>query len=232
MLPTLPPTVVNGQHPYTSDEAQIDFLLYIPEDYGINPQHEWPLVLFLHGWSKGLKNINLIANESLPKLLETEAKLPFIVVSPHRDEGYFEYWYQDENVSPMFHLLEEIQKLYDVDPKRIYLIGESAGGNGVWEIGLQYPERFAALVPVMGYYGYPFEVPDNICDLKDVPIWAFHGAKDEAVPLDAEQSLVDALETCGGDVQFTIFPDIGHDVDPQLIFTEELVTWLLEQTLK
>lgn len=229
IYPTLSSTLSSGQHRYRSEEAQIDFLLYIPEDYGITQQYEWPLVLYLHGYPKGLASIDFITREGLPKLLETEANFPFIVVSPHRDEGYFEYWYQEENVSPMFRLLEEIQKLYDVDPKRIYLIGESAGGNGAWEIGLQYPERFAALVPVSGYYGYPFEVPDNLCDLKDVPIWAFHGAEDEVVPLEAEQMLVDALEACSGNVQFTIFPDTGHDIDSRQVYTSELLTWLLDQ---
>ena len=82
----------------------------------------------------------------------------------------------------------------------------------------------------MGYYGWPPTVPENICDLADVPVRAFHGAKDELIPLDAEQSLVDALKACGGDVQFTVFPDIGHDVHTQQIYTSELYDWLLAQT--
>ena len=61
----------------------------------------------------------------------------------------------------------------------------------------------------MGYYGWPFTVPENICDLKDVPVWAFHGAKDEVMPLEAEQMLVDALKACGGNVQFTVFPELA-----------------------
>ena len=77
-----------------------------------------------------------------------------------------------------------------------------------------------------------YTVPENICDLKDVPVWGFHGAKDEVMPLEAEQMLVDALEACGGNVQFTIFPDVGHDVESHQVYTAELFTWLLEQTLK
>ena len=164
-------------------------------------------------------------------MLEDVDDFPFIVVSPHRDEGYFEYWYQEHNVIPMFQLVEEIQTLLAVDPNRIYLIGESAGGNGVWEIGVQYPDQFAALVPVAGYYGWPFEEPDNICDLEDVPVWAFHGAEDDVVPLSAEQDLVDALEDCGSDsVRITVFPDTGHDLDAYEIFSTEFTDWLLEQT--
>jgi predicted peptidase len=129
-------------------------------------------------------------------------------------------------------LLDEIQSILTVDPNRIYLTGVSAGGNGTWSIGLRHPERFAALAPVMGYYGWPFSVPENICDLTDVPVWAFHGEKDETVPLDAEQNLVDALEACGGEVQFTIFPDVDHDLNQENVYSSELYEWFLEQSAK
>jgi len=119
-----------------------------------------------------------------------------------------------------------------VDANRIYLTGGSAGGNGTWSIGVRHPERFAALVSFMGYYGWPPSVPENICDLVDVPVQAFHGVNDELIPLDAEQILVDALKTCGGNVQLTIFPDAGHDIAAERIYTPELYNWLLEQTLK
>ena len=71
-----------------------------------------------------------------------------------------------------------------------------------------------------------------IIQRQDVPVWAFHGAKDEIAPLEAEQMLVDALKACGGNVQFTIFPDIGHDVDSKQVYTSELFTWMLDQTRK
>jgi len=99
-------------------------------------------------------------------------------------------------VDSLYILMEEIQTTVSVDQNHIYLTGESSGGNGAWGIGLQHPEYFAALVPIMGYDGWPYIVPENICDLKGVPIWAFHGAKDEVMPIDAQQILIDALEAC------------------------------------
>jgi predicted esterase len=66
----------------------------------------------------------------------------------------------------------------------------------------------------------------------DVPVRAFHGANDELIPLDAEQKLVDALKACGGNVQFTVFPDVGHDIEAERVYTPELYQWLLEQTIK
>jgi predicted peptidase len=91
---------------------------------------------------------------------------------------------------------------------------------------LSHPEYFAALAPVGGYFGYPFEVPENICDLKDVPVWAFHGGRDPAVPVEVEQKLVDALSACGGNARMTVSPDMKNDV-PYNVYTDpELYEWL------
>jgi predicted peptidase len=232
-LTTISAEATTGQHAYTSEETGLDFLLHIPEDYGQEPGYEWPLILFLHGTVDGLRNMGQLRRQPLPAVLESDVDFPFIVVSPLRQEGRgdFKYWFREEHLAPLFDLLDEVQATYSVDPQRIYLSGESAGGNGVWEIGLQYPDQFAALAPVSGYYGYSFIVPDNICDLKDVPVWAFHGALDESVPLDAEQSLVDALNECGGQAQITVFPDLGHDLDFEQVYTPELADWLLSHTM-
>ena len=178
-----------------------------------------------------MASVEWVRNEFLPARLENQADFPFIVVSPRRGEDDSGYWDQGKNVNPICLLLEEIQSLHAVDPKRIYLTGTYAGAGGVWAIGLQYPGRFAALVPVAGYYGWPSKVPGNICDLKDVPVWAFHGAEDELVPLAAQADLVEALKACGGNVEVTVYSDTGYPMG-QAYDTPELWSWLLSQRLK
>lgn len=102
----------------------------------------------------------------------------------------------------------------------------------MWEIGLRHAERFAALVPVVGWYGYPYGVPENICDLRDVPVWAFHGAKDPKIPLSAQQNLVAALVACGGNAKLTIIPNYGHDIEIPAYAEPGLYDWLLSQSKK
>ena len=102
-------------------------------------------------------------------------------------------------------------------------------GNGVWAMGLQHPEYFAALAPLGGYI-YSFEVPENICDLKDIPIRAFHGGKDFKVPPQVEQDLVDAVNACGGAAQFTVKPDAVIPLEEYA--NPELYEWLLSQSKK
>jgi predicted peptidase len=230
-FPTLSAQAPLRINPYTSEKANIDYLLYIPGEYGMDPQRKWPLLLYLHGMDRVNTSVKVLRNDYPLNTLADQDDFPFIVVAP-QGTGEYEFWATDEMVSSIMALLDEIQGVLSVDPNRTYLTGVSAGGNGTWEIGLRRPDRFGALVPVMGYYGWPTTVPENICDLADVPIWAFHGAKDDLIPLDAEQGLVDALEACGGDVQFTVFPDAGHDLAAQRVYTSELYTWLLSQTLK
>ena len=230
IYPILSSSVSTGQHRYRSDEAGLDYLLYVPDDYSKDTQDKWPMILYLHGMDKLNNTLDWLEIDYLPELLNEQDSYPFLVVSPLAISKAYEFWTEEEMVDSLLILLEEIQALVSVDQNRIYLTGESAGGNGTWDIGVQQPEYFAALVPIMGYYGWPNTVPENICDLKDVPIWAFHGAKDELVPLDAEQMLVDAVEACGGNVQYTIFPNVGHDVDEHQVYTSELFSWLLEQS--
>jgi acetyl esterase/lipase len=230
IYPTLTSTISTGQHRYRSEESGFDYLLYVPSEYGVDPQKKWPLILYLHGMIQLNNTLDSLEVDTLPSMLKDQGDYPFLVVSPLAKSKAYQFWPEKERVDALFILLEEIQTAVSVDQNRIYLTGESAGGNGTWGIGVQHPEYFAALVSSMGYYDWPFTVPENICDLKDVPVWAFHGAKDELVPLEAEQKLIDALEACGGNVQFTIFPDIGHEVDSQQVYTPELFTWLLDQT--
>jgi len=229
-LPTLSSAVNGGQHAYFSEEAQLDYLLYVPEDYEEDSQQEWPMIVFLHGMVPR-SNIDKLRGIALPKILEDQGGLPFVVVSP-RVLGEYEFWAEEKTINSLNTLLQEVETNLSVDPQRIYLTGESAGGYGTWTIGLRYPDRFAALAPAMGYYGWPFEVPENICDLKDVPVWAFHGAKDEIVPIDAEQRLVDALQDCGGDVQFTVYPEAGHDIEAMVYDNPDLFTWMSSQQLR
>jgi pimeloyl-ACP methyl ester carboxylesterase len=40
------------------------------------------------------------------------------------------------------------------DPRRTYLTGHSMGGHGTWQIGVTYPDRFAAIAPSAGWVSF------------------------------------------------------------------------------
>ncbi len=231
VYPVLSSTADIGLHPYTSEKAGLDLLLYLPTDYGKDPQQKWPLIVYLHGAHLRGATLELLLEEPLPKKFREDNDFPFIVVSPLGD-GEYEFWAKDEMITPLFNLFEEIQTTYFVDAKKIYLTGSDMGGNGVWAIGLRHPEYFAALAPIAGYSNFPFEVPENICDLKHVPVWVFHGERDPYVPVQVEQDLVNALIACGGNVQITVSPEMKNDVPYNVYANPELYDWMIAQTKK
>ena len=227
-VPALSSGVKAGQHGYTSDKTGLDFLLYLPEDYGKEAQQAWPLVVYLHGAPVRGATLDLLRQEPFPKQLEGEADYPFIAVSPLGD-GDYDFWSRGEIPELVIQLLDELKANLPIDEKRIYLTGNDMGGNGVWALGLRHPETFAALAPVAGYAAYPFAVPDNICDLKDVPVWAFHGKRDPYVPVEVAQELVDALNACGGEAKITVSADMKQDVPLKVYADPALYEWLMGQ---
>ena len=120
-----------------------------------------------------------------------------------------------------------------MDPQRIYLTGLSMGGAGTWAFALRHPGRFAAIVPVAGFYRYQSrEVPADIGGLRDLPTWVFHGTQDTSVQLYQAEVLVEALKACGGSVRFTVYEDAGHeDTWREAYGDPALFEWLAAQRL-
>ncbi|UCC97258.1 MAG: prolyl oligopeptidase family serine peptidase [Phycisphaerales bacterium] len=193
------------------------YLLSLPEDYG-RQQKRWPLMLFLHGAGERGDDLEKVKKHGPPKIVQTQKDLPFIVVSPQCPEG--DWWTKKTEV--LIHLLDEIIARYDVDTERIYLTGLSMGGYGSWALASEYPDRFAAVVPICGGGSRMMSLT-----LKDVPIWAFHGAKDPVVPVEESKDIVEAINRRGGNTKLTIYPDAKHDSWTQTYNSQELYDWLL-----
>jgi predicted peptidase len=186
---------------------------------------EFPLVLFLHGIGERGNDLELVKLFGMPKEIEEGMDFPFIVVSPQCPEDTI--WANE--LDALHALLEDIIKQYQVDTSRIYLTGLSMGGSGSWHLAAAYPSMFAAIVPICGWANPLIGFPERIKVLKDVPVWAFHGAEDEVIPLQRSQELVDVLKANQGNVKFTIYPDTPHDSWTQAYENPELYEWLLQQ---
>ncbi len=208
----------------------VGFLVYLPEGYDQTNQQSWPLILFLHGSEERGSDPRSLARQGLPKVLEQRSDLPFIVVSPQCREG--QWWWPQTHILSAF--VDKIEAEYAVDSKRIYVTGLSMGGYGAWALAYKYPERFAAVAPIAGgHYDGTNLLPADICRLRDVPIWAFHGAKDALVLPDESERVVNALKACGGDVRFTLYPEAAHTQSWELAYDDpELYQWLLEHQLQ
>jgi predicted peptidase len=197
-------------------QFEIDYLVYLPEGYS-ELSNEWPLLLFLHGVGKRGNDLSLVKRNGPPKLIEEGKKFPFIIVSPQCAER------TDWDNRSLIVLLDFLESKYNIDHNRIYLTGHSMGGHATWSLAIQYPERFAAIAPVSGR-GYS----QDAVALKELPVWVFHGEKDDIVPIKDGNKMVKALEDCGANVIFTVYPEAGHDAWTETYNNPELYNWFLK----
>jgi len=205
-------------------KVSLNYLLYLPRDYDEKPDFRWPLLLFLHGMGERGDDLELVKKHGIPKIVE-ERDFPFVAISPQCP--LHSTWTME--LDSLHGLVMEAIRIYSVDRSGIYLTGLSMGGFGAWHLAEAHPELFAAVVPICGGAVPMIGFPERIKVLKDTPIWAFHGAKDNTVPLKTSQDLVDVLRKHNGNVKFTIYPDAGHDSWTETYDNPELYRWLLKQ---
>jgi poly(3-hydroxybutyrate) depolymerase len=196
------------------------YLLHLPAGYGDPPPEGWPLILYLHGGSRRGLEVDSVRAMGLPRVVEENPSFPFVVVSPQTEPGTL--WTDTDR---LIALLDDVVARHAVDPRRVYLTGHSMGGNGAWYLAYQHPERFAAVAPMSG--------PANpwwATRLREVPVWAFHGADDEVVPVRESEEMVRALRAAGNTrVRLSVLPGREHGVLDLYEDAEgELYRWFLQ----
>jgi predicted peptidase len=203
----------------------IHYLLFTPSSYKADGER-WPLLIFLHGLGECGKNqLERVKTHGPPKLVETRPDFPFVVVSPQcrMPKGGLKdvptAWKAEQLIQLVDHAIENLH----IDRERVYVTGLSMGGFGTWRLVSRYPDRFAAAVTICGG-GEPEAMAAS---LERVPVWAFHGALDETVPLVRSEEMVDAVRAAGGDVRLTIYPEVAHDSWTRTYENEDIYDWLL-----
>lgn len=198
-------------------KQQYTYLLYVPKDYATS-KTAYPLVIYLHGGSQRGEDLTKLKTYGLPYLVEKGNDYPFIIASPQCPDGKF--WSTDNWFDPLY---AELTSQYRVDTNRVYLTGISMGGYGTWQTAVAYPNKFAAIMPLCG----GCDDSTQICNLRNVPIWAFHGMADDVIPISETERLVRRLEQCNGQVTFSRLENKGHSI--QYLFEDRtLYDWLLK----
>jgi predicted peptidase len=192
-------------------------LVDTPVGFDSNADTKYPLLLFLHGAGERGSELSQVKKHG-PHKYVAEHQLPVITVSPQCPDG--QWW----DAPALVALVDALEKEWPIDTDRIYVTGLSMGGFGTWEMLRLAPHRFAAAAPICGGGN-----PESVGTFKHVPLWVFHGGKDNVVPLDRSQAMVDALEQQGSQVKFTIYPEAGHDSWTETYNDPKFYEWLLDQ---
>ncbi|SMR70413.1 MULTISPECIES: prolyl oligopeptidase family serine peptidase [Stenotrophomonas] len=203
-----------------------------------------PVVLFLHGsGERGGDGVKQTHAGLGSYLRQHAADFPALAVFP-QVPGREEWSGRNNRVA--IAALDATIAEFGADPARQYLTGMSMGGYGSWNIALDDPQRFAAIVPICGAVLAPravrptlfVEQVTNEADpyaviakrLQRTPIWIFHGALDDVVPPDDDRRLHAAFQSAGAhDVRYTEYPDGNHNAWDATYADAAMWAWLFKQ---
>ena len=190
--------------------------MHLPSKYR-EKDGPWPLIVFLHGSGESGNDPTMLQEFSF---VESTGELPAIVAAPQclPTSGW--------DPEAVVRFIKYVAATYRVDRRRICVVGNSMGGYGTWHTAEAHPELFAAVVPICGGGD-----PTLAARLANVPIWAFHGEKDEAVPIAESESMVEKIRAAGGSPKFTVIPNAGHGICQSVCSRSDLWDWVFRQLL-
>jgi dipeptidyl aminopeptidase/acylaminoacyl peptidase len=208
------------------DSTLQPYVVFIPAEY--DRKKTYPLVVFLHGSASTEMSIE-----------SSRFVIPdgYIGLGPF-GRGPSNGFARDHAQDDIAEAITAVQRDYAVDSTRILLAGFSMGGYGVYRTYYETPKKFRAIAvfsggPSMGErYAHDVHPPDfaeeqNLISFRGVPIFIFHGAKDQNVPIQATVELVEKLKRKGARVEFYIDCERGHEapgsdgVDAYMRWAEE-----------
>lgn len=180
--------------------------LYVPDDY--DPSKTYPVVVFLHGMGEAMASqpANTVnsaqVNGNINNLIRNAGSRDFLLYVP---QARYTYWSDDQHIMTMT-ALARAAKEYNVDVNRIYATGLSMGGAGVHGLMSNYPEFYAAFVPLSPASAYNLDAEAAA----GRPAWYFHGREDGTVGVGVSRSAVRSLVLAQGGTAPT-FPNTGGD---------------------
>lgn len=210
--------LAKGQNPFANARGEIErayqasdgklvpYRLYVPKSYdGASAR---PLIVMLHGalgderyYFSGLFD---------PALIEGEAERRGYVLVGVNGRGRFAT-YSGPSLDDVFEVTNAATRDYKIDASRVYLIGHSTGGFGVWLAASSKPDRFAAVAAVSG--GPPVQgeaLASFLSPLKGMPAIIAHGAQDGIIPIQLSRTMAAAAEKAGLKVTYLEVPDGDH----------------------
>ncbi len=180
-----------------------------------------PLILFLHGKSLSGSNMENVKRYGVLKEVIKKRDIPAIVLAPQCPRG------QSWEPEKIMKVVDYVQKNYNTDTNRFYVVGMSMGGYGVLRFAGAYPERIAAAVALCGG---GFE--KDGCKLSTIPLWIMHGTSDRAVPFSESEKIVKSIQKCnnGLNLKYDLLDNVGHGELARFFSMDELYDWLFMHT--
>lgn len=231
------PTAVFSRAIFTSaNNAKLPYRFKSPDS--LKENQKYPLTIFLHGsGERGTDNASQL-NNAVMSFIEPSQKIVndgFLLVPqcpPNERWSVVDYTspvkFQTRPTTSMQALMELIDKILlenpAIDKERIYLCGLSMGASGTYDLISRRPELFAAAIPVCGAADL-----DKVNDWKHIPVWIFHGRRDDVVPVYYSRNVYAQLKSLQVDTKYTEYKTLRHNCWDQAFYQPETLKWLFSQ---
>jgi predicted peptidase len=217
---------------YTARNVTMPYRLWIPPSY--DSAAAYPLIVWLHGaGGSGDDNVKQVSGDQIPgthvwTTPAAQATHPAFVVAPQARSIWSNPGHPIRDSPTLLAVLgvvKAIQEQYHIDPRRIYIAGQSLGGGGAWTLITSTPNPFAAAIILCGVY------PDTLRAkaAASVPIWVFQGAQDTPTIVGDARAMIAALKKAGGSPRYTEYPDLDHNIWTRVFQDPGLGDWLFAQ---
>lgn len=218
----------------SKNSDSLPYNLLVPSH--LDSTKSYPLILWLHGkgerGSDNQKQMTLI-KKWLPDSLSKEDYKSFLLAPQCSEDRMWSNYDKLANaitfdtITPeiqisIMELISQIKTQYKIDNDRIYIMGISMGGFGVFDMITRYSNYFAAAIPICGGAD-----PSKSKELTETNIWAFHGEKDNVVNIRHTKTPMEIIEN--ENHKFTSYPTKGHDAWNSAFKEINLLKWLFRQ---
>jgi len=231
------------QKVFVKNNDTLRYRILYPEN--MKKGKKYPLVLFLHGsGERGTDNIKqLVHGGDYFVEKRNRKKYPAIVVFPQcppnvkwtnrakqQDKSgtwVFDFPVKKEAPVPTKltnNLVDELLQSNIVDTKKVYIMGISMGGMGTLEFLYRWPNKYTAGVVICG--GHDQKLAKKY---SHVPVWFFHGEKDDIVPPIYSKQIYQVLKGSNSNTQYTLFSNDNHNSWDSTFKQPKLLKWLFKQ---
>lgn len=231
---------------FTKGSDTLQYRILYPKDFSAT--EKYPVVLFLHGaGERGNDNEKQLTHGSALFLNENARNaFPAIVIFPqcpkedywsnvkvNRDKQPLELKFNYSNgpteaLGLTMALMDSLVQESFVKTDQVYVMGLSMGGMGTFEVLYRKPDMFAAAIPICG--GGEPEASEVYA--KKVPLWIFHGARDNVVDPRLSLDMASKVMEYGGHPNLTLYSDANHNSWDPAFKEPGLLAWLFSNRIK
>jgi hypothetical protein len=179
------------------------YMVRVPDDY--RGERPVPLLIYLAGNAGSAIEAVQIVNDSLERT-------GYLVVYPNSGE----WWWRDSSAVMVDGLIDEVQRQFAVDPRRIYLTGLSNGGTGTFHYATLFPHKLTAAVSAMGAGVFQPFTPDEERpyprNTLALPLAFLHGEDDKIIEPETTRRTVQMLGQRVAPVETHYLKGKGHEL--------------------